>query len=735
MIARRLGKYELQQQLGYGKAGEVWKGYDLQAQHEVAVKIFHSDLQADPNFLARFTRIGQAIASLHHPNIVQVHEVNVARSQDFGDSSAYMVMDYIEGLTLASFISNTSHKGTFPPVADIVYLFTSLGVAIDYAHERAVIHGNINPAAILFNKHDTTHLLPGEPMLTDFAVTSLSGNSNSGNPYYISPEQAKGQTASELSDIYALGVILYELCTGTVPFHAESTVAVMMHHINTLPTPPMLINPHISPALSEVILRALAKDPATRYAMASLLAAALADACALEPGVQITLNKSLPVIHTQASAPIEQRAPILGVSTLPSQRAAMTSSLQPIVKQLTPSPDRTSEPQRQPVPAGQSASSSTTARIPAASHAITPTTLRRERRRINPIFALLYIALVALLLLAGGILAFNAWHQGQTTTSGGTVAGYVFFQDDALGHQDTLHIDIQNIPAPSQGKNYFAWLQETGQTVLPLGSLSFHNGTATFFYAEPHHTNLLSIAQGFFISTENSGSTPATPHGSKVYAGSFATNTFPYIKNILYKLPNFPAQDGVAAGLLENIRSINEKATSIVDSLQGNHDYLLVKRQATRIIELIDGTQYARSSGDLPMHYPSLSYASVGLISSPTISGYIDTLAAQVEKLRQASGNNPSLLQHINNVTAAIADLRDWMQKMRSYDVTILAAQDLSDSGILNVALQLKKLAADTYVGRTLPPNAGPLPIAGSAGANQAYVECQYLATLDLKVV
>lgn len=351
-------------------------------------------------------------------------------------------------------------------------------------------------------------------------------------------------------------------------------------------------------------------------------------------------------------------------------------------------------------------------------------------------YGLLYIVLIAMLVLMGSVIGVTLLlrAQGQpAVTTPGPVVGHVFFQDDALGHEDTLHVNLQNIPAPPQGQSYYGWLEGTGQQVVPLGPLSTQNGNITFSYVDPHHANLLSVAQGFFITQENSGSNLSAPGGNKVYAGNFDPASFPYIKNILYSLPNFPGQGGVAAGLVENIRSINEKATSIVDTLQGNHDYPLVGRQATRIIELIDGTDYAISSGDLPPDYPSLSYSPIGLISSPTSSGYLDTLATQVEKLRQIAGKNATLLHHINNITSAITDLRDWVQKMRTLDVQILNAPRLSDPGVSEIALQLKKLAADAYVGRTIPPNEGPQPILGSAGANQAYVECQYMATLDIR--
>jgi hypothetical protein len=127
--------------------------------------------------------------------------------------------------------------------------------------------------------------------------------------------------------------------------------------------------------------------------------------------------------------------------------------------------------------------------------------------------------------------------------------------------------------------------------------------------------------------------------------------------------------------------------------------------------------------------------APVGLISSSAQMGYIDTLAAQVDKIIQTAGDNAELRHHAQNISNALLDLRDWIQKMHDYDEQILKATNLSDPGVLRVALQLKQLAADSYTGRTIPPNPGPLPILGSAGAYQASVECQYMATLDIKKI
>jgi hypothetical protein len=187
--------------------------------------------------------------------------------------------------------------------------------------------------------------------------------------------------------------------------------------------------------------------------------------------------------------------------------------------------------------------------------------------------------------------------------------------------------------------------------------------------------------------------------------------------------------------MFETIKSMNDKAGSIVDSIQGTHDYALATRQAIRIIEMIDGTAYARSSADLPTNDPTYVNTPIGLLSSPTQAGYIDRLSTQLDKLSARAGTNPALLQHLRNVKNAITDLQDWLQKMRTYDVQLVKAADLNTPAVIGVALQLKQAAADSYTGRTLPPNEGPQPSLGSAGAYQAYIEAQYMATLDVRQV
>ena len=239
------------------------------------------------------------IASLNHANIVQVHDFQVSRggTGSIGSNTiAYMVMDYIEGPTLAEYIDHTSRAGNFPPAADIVHLFAAISAAVDYAHQHGMIYRDIKPANILLDKRevdakrqadpDVSSL--GEPVLTDFGIAKLlatsTGSSSGtwhGTELYISPEQAQGYVGNERSDLYSLGIILYEICTGVLPFRSDNPTEIMMQHINTMPPAPASINPNIPPALAAVILRSIAKDPSARFPNAASMTIALAEAFGL----------------------------------------------------------------------------------------------------------------------------------------------------------------------------------------------------------------------------------------------------------------------------------------------------------------------------------------------------------------------------------------------------------------------------------------------------------------------
>src|SRR5690349_16478095 len=300
----RLGKYELQVRLGHGGVAEVWKALDTQLQRFVAIKLLKPNLREDPNFLTRFQREAQFIARLHHPNIVQIHDFQIYQPAENDEDTvpiAYMVMDYVEGQTLSSYIQATSNQGQIPTPTELVNLFTSISLAVDYAHQNGVIHRDIKPANILLDSRNTTINPMGEPILTDFgvakmlsALTSTLTGAQLSTPLYISPEQATGYPGNERSDLYALGVMLYEMTTGILPFRANTAHEVLQLHISAWPVRPELVNSRIPLALSQVIMRSLAKDPAARFSSASALTAALAEALLLPVPESLALSGFIP---------------------------------------------------------------------------------------------------------------------------------------------------------------------------------------------------------------------------------------------------------------------------------------------------------------------------------------------------------------------------------------------------------------------------------------------------------
>src|SRR5581483_11108501 len=275
---RNLGKYRLVERLAHGGMGEVWKALDTQLQRYVAIKLLRADWQDDPDFVARFEREAQLIASLHHPNIVKIHNFHFSHPPESETTKVYMVMDYVQGQTLADYIRSTSRKGIWPSAADIIYIFTGTSLALDYAHQRGMIHRDIKPANILLDQRMLTPRPMGEPILTDFGIARLQGVSAGtavgsviGTPLYMAPEQARGEFDDKRSDLYTLRIILYEMMTGVTPFRGGTQLAIIMQHVHDMPTPPALINPHITPELSEVILKSIAKKPEERFPSASAM--------------------------------------------------------------------------------------------------------------------------------------------------------------------------------------------------------------------------------------------------------------------------------------------------------------------------------------------------------------------------------------------------------------------------------------------------------------------------------
>ena len=503
---RRLGKYELREHLARGGQGEVWKAFDPRLQRYVAIKQLHANLQSDPDFISRFEREARFIASLHHPNIVQIHDFQIIQTPGSDATTAYMVMDYIEGSTLAHYIHNTSRKGQYPDAADLVYIFTAVGLAIDYAHERGMIHRDIKPANIMLDKRSHTVRSIGQPILTDFGIAKLQGAFADttrviGTPLYASPEQARGLSGDKRSDLYSLGVILYEMTTGTPPFRGDSPMAVLMQHYQENPTPPDLINRLIPPALSEVILKSITKDPDARFQSASAMTIALAEALNVSIPAEFRKTASSPDL-TSVTHPHNPLQP-----SSPAEIAPALAIQHPVRGTGYPSPGWDALPGGQVIPRLRPQGPTPPAGSMAGASPAT-TILRQAMRRRRR----LYIGLIALLivLVVGASVYVLLTPKGTMTPPiANPIVGHVVFLNAPPGALDEVQITLQGIHDAPPGKTYYAWLLNSSENIPPVGwSFTVHNGSLfPSTYTDPLHKNLLTATMPylFLITLQNPG--------------------------------------------------------------------------------------------------------------------------------------------------------------------------------------------------------------------------------------
>lgn len=307
------GRYRLHALLGQGGMAVVWDAEDLLLGRRVAVKALRPEYAADPDVIQRFRREARAAAALSHPNIVAVYDVG----EDAG--THYIVMEFVEGQTLKEFLAR---HGALDP-SQVVQLGAQLAAAIDHAHRHGVIHRDVKPHNILL----TPDL---QVKVADFGIAVAVGTPTVtqagtvwGSALYMAPEQVQGRGNSPATDIYALGVVLYEMATGVPPFQGDSPLSVALQHLEEEPTPPREINPRVPPALEATILRALAKDPASRPATASELRRELLDSERLGAEMTMPVRVATQRADRGVSRPLQGAAVApVPAKPAPSQRAA-----------------------------------------------------------------------------------------------------------------------------------------------------------------------------------------------------------------------------------------------------------------------------------------------------------------------------------------------------------------------------------------------------------------------------
>jgi serine/threonine protein kinase len=795
---RRIGQYELQEQLSGGGTTEVWKAFDVQLHRHVAIKLLHANLQEDSNFVARFEREARFIAALHHPNIVQVHDFQIAPEEADG-ATAYMVMEYIEGQTLARYIDSTSKLGNIPHPTVIVQFFASICLAVHYAHQNGMIHRDLKPANILLDAHNTTNNPVGEPILTDFGVAKLLGvaagtftNAQLGTPLYISPEQARGYAGNEQSDIYSLGVILYELATGKPPFQGDDPIAIMGQHLSAAPPAPRLVNPKIPLALEAVILRCLAKDPGARYPDTLSLASAIAAGLNVPVPERLSRPTSptdvidMPTYLTPSPSSISPSSPAAPAGVL--NRPAYATPSSPNTPLVSP-PIQNPAPATPPLPGAISGQVVTPSLPGTPVTPFPPTTIppqarpRSTRTRIGLLLGLLALVI---LLIGGSLITYFRFFTAAPTTP---IVGHAFFtssgqlNDKVQGIADGLQVDLQNVQAPSAGKSYYLWLlpdkkilPNNEEYVVPLSvdppapilltnNLPVQNNAIHYTYpGDAVHNNLLGSISRLLITQEGAQQTPARPssdHASWRYYAQLPQQFVPgdptglrgldHIRHFYYQetgsgsTPILARPGGLDIWVFRNTEKILEWALSARDDFNGStSNYQLMHNQFIRILDALDGAQNV--SMDVPPGTDILVEPDIALTSLLPVAGqslgtlkdnppgdlaHMQLHLNELIKAPDASPRTRQIAQHIVDTLANLSNDKGtgWLQRVHDDAKTLF---DMGPGELAQSSSQVLLEDLATYATYAYIGQLDPATNTVVPGLLQAHYDIQQLAAFDI---
>ena len=294
------GRYRIEKLLGAGGMANVYKATDMKENRPVAVKVLRAEFMNNADLVRRFKNESKAISVLDHPNIVKVYDINIT------EKLSYIVMEYVEGITLKDYMNYRKQPLT---VKETMHFVRQTLLALQHAHEKGIVHRDVKPQNIML-------LQNGSIKVMDFGIARAgdAGLSQTatvlGTAHYVSPEQAQGKELTGASDIYSLGVVLYEATTGKLPFDGQDAVSVAVKQVNELPAPPSTINPNIDPALEAIIMKAMEKDPERRFKDASEMRHILNDYLAGRP---VNLGDDISGLKTQVMGGV---APVNGTAVM-----------------------------------------------------------------------------------------------------------------------------------------------------------------------------------------------------------------------------------------------------------------------------------------------------------------------------------------------------------------------------------------------------------------------------------
>jgi serine/threonine protein kinase len=679
-VGQTLGKVRIEKYLASGGMAEVYVGTHLTLDRPVAIKVLHGHIKSNPTLQSRFEREARAIATLRHPNIVQILDF------DTYNDHPYIVMEYIKGPALSTYLRTMQDHNITIPLNQIGHLLGSIATGLDYAHAQGIIHRDIKPANILL------HSLHGEvtvnssltneiePVLTDFglarvthSVTQTESGVVSGTPVYMSPEQARGLKVDHRSDLYSLGVMLYEMLAGRVPFEGESTVTVILKVINE-PPPPI---ENISPELQSIIDKALAKEPDHRYQSARALAMDFFEAVDMHAEAGTIHELSLPQTNRLPSAGIKPKRSMLWIGTgilacicgsiiFASTLGLSTWALSPDWKIGRGNPAEI---------------------LPAAA-------LTEEAQTNNP---------------AVGVFRFQ----------------------DGTGNLDQIMISSA-LKKSAPDTQYEAWLiSEDGTERRSLGILTPDAaGKLALTYTDAQSRNLLDGYNRMEITIERTPDDNPKPSGNAIYSSGIPGESLVHIRHLLVAYEGAPGKTALAIGLLNTTELIKKHADQMVSNYEEN-DATRARIQAEAILNMIHGSQNAEFYRDWDGNNKLLDPGDgFGLLPNGDQEGYIDDTITYAKLAAEAVDATNDIRMHSEHTVISLQNVEGWATQLSDILIRIVQAEAGDD---MEADVHAASALADQLLGGIdINGNKSIDPIDGEGGAMSAYLHAEYMADMPI---
>lgn len=682
---KSLGKVLIGDMIARGGMAEVYHGMHITLNRKVAVKIMRDHVEEDPETRARFEREARVVASLHHPNIIQVFDY------DLVDGRPCLVMELVPGTSLANYLKALQKRGEKLPFNTMSRLLTAVADAIDYAHHQNIVHRDIKPANILLrSKNDSIDLNAPlaedvEPVLTDFGLVRLldssiqtSTGTVSGTPTYMSPEQARGERVDRKTDIYSLGVLLYEMLAGNVPFDAESSFGVLMKHLND-PPPPI---PGISSDLQAVIDRALAKEPQKRFNSAGELA-----------------REFISVFNGQTlSADTE------------SFKNSGTQKLQAV--EVKPA---------QPV---------------------------RYLPLFGAVFVVLVIFMGGLFLFRPTSPAAPPPTSSQTLPTGTDTGqspllvdynkqlGVITFLDFNT-IMDQAIIDVNSLPEPVKGKHYEVWLlAEGGEIRRNAGTIPMTGEIGQLTFTSSEGKNILALFDQVEITLEPDNDPDPDEPSSEIIASSvFPPLALVHVRHVLVSY--IPATDGVALiqGLWTTTDAIDTSVFEMNEAFKiGDEVTLRIKNE--EIINQLAGSGNADLfkdwNEDGEINNPGSAY---GLLQNgdpgyDDEQGFLPQSISHAQFAARAPDATETIITNSNNMVVCAKNIEGWAEQLR--ELAIQLHETPFGPEMEPILAEMQKLSSQMLYGVDTNGNQLIEPIVGEGGADTAYLYAYNMADLPL---